>query len=132
MDKELNELAYPVEFRWLIAHGFKGLTPWHFIDAKRAESLRCEFQKETGSPNHKIQDILPFASRQDRDDIAGFLIKNGVVTTCVIEVHLTWKGSPETIGYPTIDLYDSIWVWLKTVLDETALWCSEQEFLDLS
>lgn len=56
----------PIEYRWLKAHNFNVLTPWCFIEPDDSDGIRSEYQKETG------QDIIPFARRQDQDDIAGF------------------------------------------------------------
>jgi hypothetical protein len=114
----------------LQAHGITELTPWHIITADHARGLRIEFQKETATAFHSIRDILPFAARQENDDIVGYVVVDGVVTTQVIGTHPTWRGAPEVEGFPGVWRYESFWDWLKAVIDDTAEWCSEEELTD--
>lgn len=132
MFRLLDELTYPVELRWLQAHGLTGLTPWHFITEDGARGLRAEFRREATAPHHQIRDFLPFASRQDCDDVAGFVVVDGVATSQVIEVHLTWRGSVEAAGFPSLVVYDSLWAWLKSAIDHTRDWCNEEELSSLT
>jgi hypothetical protein len=116
----------PLPLRWLRAHGLRGLTPWHFIDApEELASLRAEYRKDVGRGSQPERDFLPFARRQDQDEVAGFVVERGTVTSKVISVHLTWTGRAEPSGSPTIDRHQDIWEWLKAAIDETAIWCSE-------
>jgi hypothetical protein len=126
----LEGLSYPLDYRWLRAHGLRGLTPWHFCDdPERATVFRREFCRETANRSIPITDLLPFAYRQDCDDIAGFVVTGSRVSSQVIEVHLTWKF-PEITGYPEHALFDGIWEWLTSALTETRVWCSEEELAE--
>ena len=126
----LDGLSYPLDYRWIRAHGLWGFMPWHFCDdPERAKAFRREFCRETASGSLPVTDLLPFAYRQDCDDIAGFVVADSVVTRQVIEVHLTWKH-PEVQSYPSNTLFDSIWQWLPTVLLETEDWCTEEELAE--
>jgi hypothetical protein len=133
-----NDLAgvpasLPLPLRWIRAHGLRALPPWHFIDvANEAPSFRREFQKEVSGGARPERDFLPFARRQDNDDVAGFVVEAGVVTDRVIAVHLTWIGGAERPGYPAIARYADVWEWLKSVIDDTAAWCSEEDLADVS
>ena len=115
----------PTALRWLRGHKFTGLTPWHFVDDEVArEGLRREFQVETSGGPEPPRDFYPFASRQDQDDVAGFVIRDEVITTEVIVVHLTWRRSSEGPGWPMTARFENIWAWLKSVIDDSAEWCA--------
>lgn len=119
-------MKLPIEYRWLKAHRFEGFLPWWFIDTPGQEGLRVEYQKETG------QDFYPFARRQDCDDVAGFMIKNGEIQKEIVSVHLTWKGKLEAEGFPAMVVYKDIFAWLsQEVLPETADWLTEEELVEL-
>jgi len=122
----------PLALRWLRAHGLRGLTPWHFInDSEESTGLRSEYRREVSGGSQPEQDFFPFARRQDQDDVAGFVVEHGTVTGKVIEVHLTWRGLAESSGWPGVERYDNVWEWMKTVIDETAAWCSEDRMPSL-
>ena len=87
-------MKLPIEYRWLDANGFKGFVPWYLVAETGQETLRAEYQKETGD------DFLPFARRQDRDDVAGFKVIKGEVRSAVVQVHLTWIGKLERESKP--------------------------------
>ena len=116
----------PLEYRWLQANGFDGFVPWYLIDDPGRDGLRREYQKETG------EDFYPFARRQDRDDIAGIKVMDGIIQSGVISVHLTWTGKREKDGFPTRIEYNDMFEWLKgQVIPDTAEWMSEEELTDL-
>jgi hypothetical protein len=118
----------PLPLRWLRAHGLRGLTPWHFIERPEdAAALRREYLLEVAGGSQPERDMLPFARRQDKDDVAGFVIENGTVTGKVISAHLTWKGGPEMTGRPHVERYGDLWEWMKAAIDETATWCCEED-----
>ena len=128
----LDGHSYPIEYRWLRAHGFKGLTPWHCLDdVARAVSFRQEFAKEAGRGPIPVRDILPFAFAQHMDDVAGFVVADGVVTSQVCITHLTWRGGPESPGWPTSALLPGIWDWLRLISAESQAWCTPEELADL-
>jgi hypothetical protein len=121
----------PLPLRWLRAHGLRSLTPWHLLDpTQEGRSFRAEFRKEVSGGSQPERDFLPFARRQDNDDVAGFVVGDGAVTGQVIVVHLTWTGGAERPGYPAVTRHADIWDWMKSVIDETAAWCSEEDLPD--
>lgn len=122
----------PLLYRWIRAHGTKGLTPWHFFDQEtdqqRIQFLRKEYSLEVGG----TPDILPFAARQDMDTIAGFLIEAGEVKDVVVTVHLTWTGRNELPGWPSQGPNISFQQWLTDVLIvDAAEWMTEEDLEDI-
>lgn len=116
----------PLEYRWLQAHEFKGFTPWFTINPRDSEGIRKEYQLETQ------KDILPFARRQDNDDIAGFEILNGEIQSKIITAHLTWAGKFERDGFPIIVESEDVFSWLsEVVIPATKEWMSEEDLADL-
>ncbi len=119
-------MEYPIEYRWLLAHKFALLTPWFECDNDMVKSFRNEYQRETN------RDILPFATRQDNDDIAGFEVIDGKVTSTVLTVHLTWSKKLETDGYPSTFVFENIFDWMTRVMfADTEEWIDEDEIRDL-
>ena len=119
-------MEYPIEYRWLQAHKFVLLTPWFECDDDMVKSFRNEYQRETN------RDILPFATRQDNDDIAGFEVIDGNATSTVLTVHLTWSKKLETDGYPSTFVFENIFDWItKVMFADTEEWIDEDEIRDL-
>jgi hypothetical protein len=122
----------PLLYRWVRAHGTRGLTPWHFLDQdrdrQRIQSLRKEYALEVGG----TPDILPFAVRQDMDTIAGFVFEAGVVKDVVVTVHLTWAGKKELPGWPAQGPQQSFQQWVTEVLiADAAEWMSEEDLEEI-
>lgn len=116
----------PIEYRWLKAHNFNVLTPWYFIEPADSDGIRTEYQKETG------QDIIPFARRQDQDDIAGFKIINGEIQKTVLTVHLTWTSRLESKGFPRTSESSDLIEWIKDImLPDSQEWMTEEELDDI-
>lgn len=126
---DIHNTSIPLPLRWLLAHGITSLTPWHFLaDCDRIAALRAEYQAETADE----RDCLPFATRQDCDDIAAFVISDGVVTKNVIKVHLTYARGPEREGFPSAERYDSFWAWLKSAVDDSSNFATELDFEEIA
>lgn len=119
-------MELPIEYRWLKAHDFNLLTPWYFIAPEDSDEFRKEYKKETG------KDILPFARRQDNDDLAGFEVLNSTVRSKVITVHLTWSGKRENLAFPRTKESKDLLEWISVVvIPETKEWMTEEELKDL-
>lgn len=113
-----RDTSVPLPLRRLIAHGITSLTPWHFLaDRDRVAALRAEYRAETADG----RDGLPFAVRQDCDDIAAFVVFNGEITETVVNLHLTYSRN----GFPSEQRYKTFWEWLKSAVDDSADFASE-------
>jgi hypothetical protein len=124
----------PIAYRWLHALGVVSLPPWHFVEGQeRAMGMREEFLRETAAPNQsRLRDWMPFAARQDCDDVVGFVLVDGAAPGAVCVVHLTWAGRPERPGFPGVDEYDDFWDWLqRDAIPETRDWADEEWIADL-
>jgi hypothetical protein len=123
---KIISMEYPIEYRWLKAHKFNILTPWFWIEPNDSEVLRKEYQLESG------MDIVPFARRQDNDDIAGFRSVNGEIQKNVVTVHLTWSSGLEIKGYPVSRDSSDLLEWIKEImLPDSKEWMTEDELEDL-
>ena len=119
---DLRDTSVPLPLRWLIAHGVTSLTPWHFLaDRDRVAALRAEYRAETADG----RDCLPFAVRQDCDDVAAFVVSGGKTTDTVIDVHLTYSRGAERKEFPSERRYKTFWAWLKSAVDDSADFASE-------
>ena len=117
----------PIEYRWLKAHNFNILTPWYFVEPADSSGIRKEYQLESGN------DIIPFARRQDNDDIAGFKVVNGEIQKTVLTVHLTWISKLERNGYPMTRESSDLIEWIKNImLPESQEWMTEDELADMT
>lgn len=129
----LADPLIPVSLRWLLAHNITSITPWHFIsDDAVVKSLRKQYRLEVSGGSQPIADCLPFARRQDCDDVAAFIVSpEGKCTDEVIDVHLTYSKGPEAPGFPNLVRHETFWEWLKSAIDDSAEWATEDELRDI-
>jgi hypothetical protein len=119
----------PLAYRWLRAGGLYRLPPWTFLDDPgEVQRLRGEFVREVAPPNDTaVRDLVPFAERRDRDEVAGFAVDGGRVTVEVVLVALTWKGRPEQRGWPALQRFRDLWLFVREALLEDAQeWANEE------
>lgn len=120
----------PVGYRWLVLKGVVDLGPWYMIEGQeQAESYRKEWHCEIAPPNTSpIEDWFPFAHKRVYHEFAGFVIKDGQVTSEVMVIHLTWTHRPELPGYPSMQRFRSIWSWLRAeVVPALGRWVDERQ-----
>lgn len=117
-------MLLPLEYRWLLAHGFSGFTPWYVIeDEKQREALVRAFGHETGMRG------WPFARRQDRDDVAFLELAGEEPTGRVLSRHITWSGKREP---GTGMVYAGMCEWLaRQVIPDTREWMTEEDLQDV-
>lgn len=123
-----NGEPLPIGYRWLRVHGLVGLRPWMFVDSpEEAQELRGELVCEVAPPNLcPVRDLLPFALRKDRDEVAGFVVANGQLTQEVALVHLSFKGRPERDRELVVKRFADIWEFAREALLEDARdWANE-------
>lgn len=129
---ELDGYPYPLEYRWLRLHGFRGMRPWRCIDGiDEATTIRKEFLLEVSGASIPVHDFLPFARSEPADDFAGFVQCNGEVTGEVCVAHLTFRGAAEVSDYPRHVIYPTLWDWLTMVFAETRQCCEPGAVADL-
>jgi hypothetical protein len=124
-----NGEPLPLAYRWLRANGLSRLVPWTFIDdPQEVQRLRGEFVREVTAPNDTVvRDLLPFAERKDRDEVAGFIVEGGRLKQEVALVALTWRGRAEKPGWPALQRFDDLWVFAREALIEDAReWANEE------
>jgi hypothetical protein len=124
-----NGQPLPLAYRWLRANGLQRLVPWTFIDDPlEVQRLRGEFVREVSAPNDTVvRDLLPFAQRKDRDEVAGFIVEGGRIHEEIALVALTWRGRPEKPGWPALQRFEDLWVFAREALIEDAReWANEE------
>ena len=126
------DASLPLPVRWVAAHGITWLTPWSLIDeASTRAGLRRQFQLEVSGGSREITDCLPFARRQDCDDVAAFVVSDGVFTHEVIVAHLTWRDGPERDGFPGMERFPTFWDWFARAIRDSSEWASEEALPDV-
>ena len=124
-----NGEPFPIGYRWLRAHGLVGLRPWMFVDSPaEAHELRGEFVCEVAPPNLcPVRDLLPFAVRKDRDELAGFVVESGQLTQEVALVHLSLKGRPERNRELLLRRFADVWEFVReAMLEDARDWANEE------
>lgn len=107
----------PRAYSWLVEWGLVGfqpntaLQPWHFLPSEHIFDLS---ERWPNGPSKTR--LVAFAKRQDCDHLACFEVSEQRARR-VILVH-GW--TPE--GYEVMSTHDSVWAWLKTVVDDIAEW----------
>lgn len=114
VDTKLN-FPKPKPYTWVVDKGLAGfsassaLQPWYFLPENEM------FQPTAKWPHGPSAAVLvAFARRQDCDDIACFEVRE-VEPTPVVLIH-AWTAN----GYDIVARYDSLWEWLKAVIDDIA------------
>lgn len=102
-DKPLG-FVYPKELHKLIELGLVDFEVWYVLNQERAR-IRLEGLKER-YPNRRL---IPFAKRDDCDDIACFDMDNSN-KVCIIH---DFASS----GYEQRESFNSLWEWLRFAID---------------
>jgi hypothetical protein len=123
----------PLAYRWFLARGLRDLRPWYFVDApgrlSTADELRFatrQFELETAADF----EVRLFARRQDMDDFAFFVVRDGIIEDRVISTHLTFARGfdrPSPFRYAALpDLRFMRWLG-EEVLTDIDEWMSEED-----
>jgi len=129
---------FPLAYRWFIAKGLTRWEPWYFLDTVETveeapgfaekEIFAREFKLETGADF----DVYLFARRQDMDDYAFFVFRDGKIEDKVVSVHMSFAKRRE-LGDPlryTAIRY-TFMQWLrKEVIPDVEDWMSEVDLYD--
>jgi hypothetical protein len=101
-------LTYPTGLVELVSAGRVKLTPWHICKVAAVRGLRARLAERLG------RDLVPFAHRQDREDLACFEKGRGLE---VLIIHDNTDPGWENEG-----TYPSFSDWLQAVESESKLW----------
>jgi hypothetical protein len=117
---------FPLAYRWFIVKGLENWDPWYLIDDKHSilrspdhssnEFASKAFRLELGADF----DVYLFARRQDRDDFAFFVIRDGVIEDKVVTAHLSFSESREVkspLRYEQINMTFTRWVRDVVLID---------------
>lgn len=126
---------FPISYRWFISKNLTNWQPWYFLDTsdsiKKSPDFAANdfavraFKNETGADF----DVYLFARRQDMDDFAFFVVKDGVVEDRVISIHLSFAGKME-LKTPLLDsdVKETFLSWIReTAIRDVENWISEED-----
>ena len=113
----------PLAYRWIRAHGLRAITPWHFTFDDRAavDFWRDRYSKATR------EDAWPFASPQDRMEVAALPLRNGKADGSVIVVDTDIFDGKGTMSGTILERYHSFIAWFSSALRESEQWMTEEE-----
>lgn len=82
-------MELPNNLRWFLVQKSTTFVPWHLEEKPRG--LNNVFKSE----DIEQRELFVFAYRQDCDDLAGFLIVDGLITDKVIYFHPSYTSNPK-------------------------------------
>lgn len=109
------DFTIPIGYDWLKDacainyHPFSPLQPWYYTN--RLESFELSTEWKDGQEVR----LVVFASRQDTDDIACFVVRKREAIE-IAEVHVTGTNRFEITA-----IHQTFWDWLKAIVDDIAL-----------
>jgi hypothetical protein len=98
------DVAYPEGIGRVLAHGLVDLTPWHMMDRELAK------QRVRGLRERYRRKYVPFARRQDNDDIACIDPER---PGRVVIVH-----DFASEGYELRQEFESFWDWFRAAVED--------------
>ena len=129
---------FPLAYRWFLAKGLTNWQPWYFVDTDATaqdgpdfasnQFATTAFQLETGADF----DVYLFARRQDMDDFAFFVIRDGKIEDKVVSIHLSFARRLELSNPLRYDqISQGFTQWLReSVLADVGDWMSEEDMYD--
>jgi hypothetical protein len=120
-------MNWPLTYRWALANGVKRMLPWHFLNEEEQVNVDAQFKRERTDST----EIKTFAYRQDCDDFAGFIVKDGRICEKVVYFHPSFNSGPneDMINSEHDDFWD---FFREVVIPDTREWTSEEDLEDLS
>lgn len=134
-DTEMKTYHFPLAYRWFLAKGLTNWQPWYFIDTDATVQGKPDFaanqfasnafQAETGADF----DVYLFARRQDMDDFAFFVVRDGKIEDRVVTIHLSFAKRMEFASPLRYDQTGQGFTqWLReTVIADVEDWISEED-----
>ena len=108
LDISPSWFEYPSEYDWLVKHKLTDLEPWYLLDGD--ELISC---METIIKLYPSYDAVPFARRQDNDDVACWL-RDQSGTVQIIHIY----ASP---GWEKSEQFPNFWEWFRSAIEEMIL-----------
>jgi len=131
----MTDNVLPQAYRWFIAKELTNWEPWYFVDRHELqETSQSYFSDVFKNETHADFDVRLFARRQDRDDFAFFVSRNGMIEDRVVTIHLAFCNRfelHEPLRYTNVT--QTFLGWIRdTALADVAEWISEEDmFSDL-
>jgi hypothetical protein len=115
----------PNSFRWFVGQGLMTFTPWYFCNLLNDfEFVSKAFLKE----DLKEREIMTILRRQDRDDFAGFEIKDGEIQENIIYFHPTFGRTKSNIE---LGNYNNLFDFIRLIaINDMEEWASTEDFED--
>ena len=94
------------------------LKPWHFVTDTEFEGLF-----EVVNKHYPIREVIPFARRDDNDDVACFVSRDPEQEAGqVIIIH-----DFASLGYEVVARMKTFWDWFKYAVDEMIEFCESPQ-----
>jgi len=135
----VHNQPFPLSYRWFISRGLTLWQPWHFVDDGHSIRQNPDFSKndfavrafktETGADF----DVYLFARRQDMDDFAFFVVKDGKIEDRVVSIHLTFVKKLELkapLRYEQVTRSFVAWI-REDVIADVEDWMNEDDLQDV-
>ena len=85
----MTDSVLPPAYRWFIAKGMTNWEPWYFVDQYELQDASQAYFSDVFKIETRADfDVRLFARRQDRDDFAFFVSRNGAIEDRVVTIHL--------------------------------------------
>ncbi len=100
-----QNFIYPLDFIKIIDQNLINITPWHIIVGDelkgRYEGLKSRFP---------ARNLIPFACRNDNDDVACFEVENRGIVHIIHDFANT--------GYEQRETFNSFWLWFRKAIED--------------
>ncbi|AQY51493.1 hypothetical protein PWEIH_07881 [Listeria weihenstephanensis FSL R9-0317] len=100
-----NIYVYPESFQKIVELNMVNFDLWYLFDAERATRRYYDLKRR-----YPKRDLIPFAKRDDNDDIVCFEIGKGN------KIQLIHDYSSE--GYEQRGEYEDFWTWVRDAVNE--------------
>jgi len=134
----MSNACFPIAYRWFLAKGLTDWQPWYFVDTDESvqnspdhaanQFAARAFEMETGADFH----VYLFARRQDMDDFAFFIVRDGKIEDKVLSIHLSFANRLE-LAAPLrySEITQTFTQWLReTVIADVEDWISEEDMYE--
>ena len=125
-----TKMQIPNSLKWFLVQKSTSFTPWHLENEPRG--LKNPFKSE----DLEGREVYVFAYRQDCDDLAGFLLVDGIITEKVIHFHPSYTSNSDTqkaSGWSIVNgEYEDIFEFFaKVVMPDMKEWAITEDADDL-